>query len=82
MKARMADLTLNDYVIELRADANLLENIVEEVEQYIADGNLHEAALVLANQTAKIGLFTEAYGSLQKRLQAEGADPERARSPD
>jgi hypothetical protein len=82
MKTRMADLTLNDYVIELRADVDLLENIVEEVARCIADGNLHEAALVLANQTAKIGLFTEAYGSLQKRLQAEGADLEEAMGPD
>jgi hypothetical protein len=79
---RVPELTLNDYVSELRLDANHLEGIVDEIEQCIVAGDLDGAALVLSSQTGKIGRFTEAYGALQKRLRDEGADPERAISLD
>jgi hypothetical protein len=74
----MPELTLTDYVTELRLDVSHLSDIVEEVERSIAEGNLDGAALVLATQTSKIGRFTEAYGALEQRLLEDGADPDRA----
>jgi hypothetical protein len=70
--------TINDCVMELRLSLNRLQAIVEEVALEIDDGKLDGAALMLANQTGKIGGLTESYRGLQERLRDEGADPERA----
>jgi hypothetical protein len=50
----MTDLTINDWVQDLRLNLNRLEGIVDEVERAIADGNLDGAALVLGTQDGKI----------------------------
>jgi hypothetical protein len=71
--------TINDSVMELRLSLNRLQAIVEEVALEIDDGKLDSAALMLANQTGKIGGLTESYRGLQERLRDEGADPERAK---
>jgi hypothetical protein len=71
--------TINDCVMELRLSLNRLQAIVEEVALEIDDGKLDSAALMLANQTGKIGGLTESYRGLQERLRDEGADPERAK---
>lgn len=75
--AKLADPTINDWVMDLRMNLNRLESIVEEVEGDVAEGNLDGAALVLSTQAGKIGRFTESYGGLQGKLREEGADPER-----
>ncbi len=75
----MADeLTLNDYLTDLRLNLSRLEGIVTEVEELIEQSDLDAAAMVLGSQTGKIGRFTESYGALQEKLRDEGADRERA----
>jgi hypothetical protein len=74
----MSDLTVRDWVMELRLNVGRLVDIVTEVEQLVVDGNLDSAALVLDSQGGKVGRFEESWRGLRAKLDEEGASTERA----
>jgi hypothetical protein len=73
----MSELTLNNYVMDLRLNLNRLEGVIESVEASIGEGDLDGAAMVLGDEAGKAGRFTDSWGALQKTLRKEGADPQR-----
>ena len=74
----MSDLTVRDWVMELRLNVGRLADIVTEVEQLVVDGNLDGAAMVLDSQGERFGRFEETWRGLRAKIEEEGGSTERA----
>ena len=74
----MSDLTVGDWVMDLRLNVSRLADTVTEVEQLVGDGNLDGAAMVLDSQGGKVGRIEQSWRGLRAKLGDEGASTERA----